>query len=71
MGRSSSRARPATATAPRWLNPTELAAWRSLTLMLARLPTALEVQLQRDAQLSYIEYYVLAGLSNSPTARCG
>ena len=66
MGRSSSRARPATATAPRWLNPTELAAWRSLTLMLARLPTALEVQLQRDAQLSYIEYYVLAGLSEQP-----
>jgi DNA-binding MarR family transcriptional regulator len=34
--------------------------------MLARLPTALEVQLQRDAQLSYIEYYVLAGLSEQP-----
>jgi DNA-binding MarR family transcriptional regulator len=34
--------------------------------MLARLPTALEVQLQRDAQLSYVEYYVLAGLSDQP-----
>lgn len=34
--------------------------------MLARLPTALEVQLQHDAQLSYVEYYVLAGLSEQP-----
>jgi DNA-binding MarR family transcriptional regulator len=32
--------------------------------MLARLLTALETQLQRDAQLSYVEYYVLAGLSD-------
>jgi DNA-binding MarR family transcriptional regulator len=36
------------------------------TLMLAQLPTALEEQLQRDAQLSYVEYYVLAGLSDQP-----
>ena len=34
--------------------------------MLARLPTALEAQLQRDAQLSYIEYYALAALSERP-----
>jgi DNA-binding MarR family transcriptional regulator len=34
--------------------------------MLARLLTALETQLQRDAQLSYVEYYVLAGLSDQP-----
>jgi DNA-binding MarR family transcriptional regulator len=39
--------------------------------MMARLPTALDQQLRCDAQLSYIEYYVLAGLSDSParTAR--
>jgi DNA-binding MarR family transcriptional regulator len=65
MGRSTKPARPA-ATAPRWLNSAELQAWQSLTLMLARLPTALEAQLQRDAQLSYVEYYVLAGLSEHP-----
>ena len=35
-------------------------------MLLARLPTALEQQLQRDAQLSYIEYYALAGLSEAP-----
>ena len=34
--------------------------------MLARLPTALEGQLQADAQLSFVEYYVLAGLSDQP-----
>jgi DNA-binding MarR family transcriptional regulator len=34
--------------------------------MLPRLLTALETQLQRDAELSYVEYYVLAGLSDQP-----
>ena len=51
---------------PRWLTPAQLDAWKSVTLMLARLLTALETQLQRDAQLSYDEYYVLAGLSDQP-----
>jgi DNA-binding MarR family transcriptional regulator len=52
--------------APQWLNAKELAAWQSVTLLLARLPTALESQLRHDAQLSYVEYYVLAGLSDHP-----
>jgi DNA-binding MarR family transcriptional regulator len=51
---------------PRWLTPSQLDAWKSLALMFARLPTALEAQLQCDAQLSYVEYYVLAGLSDQP-----
>ncbi len=34
--------------------------------VLARLPAALDGQLQRDAQLSLIEYYVLAVLSDMP-----
>ena len=51
---------------PRWLTPAQLDAWKSVTLMLPRLLTALETQLQRDAQLSYVEYYVLAGLSDQP-----
>ena len=55
-----------TATAPRWLTAAQLKAWQALTLLLALLPTALEAQLQRDAQLSYVEYYVLAGLSDQP-----
>src|ERR1700682_3077978 len=56
----------AAATAPKWLTPGQLEAWQALTLMLARLPTALEAQLQRDSQLSYVEYYALAALSERP-----
>src|SRR3981189_1221908 len=65
MARSHRQA-AATATAPKWLTPAQLEAWQALTLMLARLPTALEAQLQRDSQLSYIEYYALAALSERP-----
>jgi len=54
------------AAATKWLTPAQLEAWQALTLMLARLPTALEAQLQRDSQLSYIEYYALAALSERP-----
>ncbi|MFI5960304.1 MarR family winged helix-turn-helix transcriptional regulator [Cryptosporangium sp. NPDC051539] len=51
---------------PRWLAPDELDAWRALAKLMARLPAALDRQLQRDARLSYVEYYVLAGLSERP-----
>ncbi|RSM89704.1 MarR family transcriptional regulator [Kibdelosporangium aridum] len=51
---------------PRWLTAEELAAWRSFSLMTSMLTTALDSQLQRDSQLSYVEYYTLAGLSESP-----
>lgn len=49
-----------------WLTPEQLDAWKSLTLLMARLPTALESQLKCDSQLSYLEYYALAGLSDQP-----
>lgn len=51
---------------PPWLTPEQLQAWKKFTLMLARLTTALEQQLRCEAQLSYVEYYVLAGLSDQP-----
>lgn len=51
---------------PRWLSPDELRAWMSLTATLSMLPGALGEQLQRDSDLSFIEYYVLAGLSDAP-----
>jgi DNA-binding MarR family transcriptional regulator len=66
MSRSQLRATADTAAAPRWLTAAQLEAWQALTLLLGLLPTALEAQLQRDAQLSYVEYYVLAGLSAQP-----
>lgn len=50
----------------RWLSSGELAAWRSFSLMLARLPAALEEQLQREGGLNFVEYHVLAGLSDAP-----
>ncbi|HJP73710.1 MAG TPA: MarR family transcriptional regulator [Pseudonocardiaceae bacterium] len=55
--------------APRWLNSDELAAWRSFTLLVARLPAALEQQLQRDSYLSVVEYHVLVGLAEAPDRR--
>src|SRR6476646_2985291 len=50
----------------RWLSPDERAAWLSLVGVMVKLPAALDAQLQRDAGLSYIEYMVLAMLSEQP-----
>jgi DNA-binding MarR family transcriptional regulator len=52
--------------APRWLNAEEEAAWRAIAQLMVKLPWALECQLQRDAGLSFIEYHVLARLSEDP-----
>ncbi|MBV1854388.1 MarR family winged helix-turn-helix transcriptional regulator [Catellatospora tritici] len=54
---------------PRWLTQAELETWQQFALMMHKLPIALEAQLQRDAGLSYVEYYVLAGLSDQPGQR--
>lgn len=51
---------------PRWLTPEELETWQALHLVLATLPGALGSQLQADARLSFLEYYVLAGLADQP-----
>jgi DNA-binding MarR family transcriptional regulator len=51
---------------PRWLTSAQQGAWRELTFLMAHLPAALEAQLKRDAGLSYLEYYVMAGLSGMP-----
>lgn len=48
---------------PRWLDDEEYQAWVALSVMLARLPAALDAQLQRDAGISHFEYQTLAGLS--------
>ena len=50
----------------RWLSPAERAAWLSLVGVMVKLPAALDAQLQRDSGLSYIEYMVLAMLSEQP-----
>jgi len=60
--------RPAKATirATRWLTEEEEATWRAFSYMMIKLPWALERQLLRDAELSLIEYYTLARLSEDP-----
>ncbi|GAA3833067.1 MarR family winged helix-turn-helix transcriptional regulator [Streptomyces chiangmaiensis] len=60
---------PTSTHQPRWLTPAELETWYSFCQLLYMLPTALGAQLQRDAQLSFVEYYVLAGLSDQPERR--
>lgn len=54
---------------PRWLSAPELSTWMSLTYMLSMLPASLGEQLQTDSDLSFTEYYVLAGLSDAPEQR--
>jgi DNA-binding MarR family transcriptional regulator len=49
-----------------WLSADEMATWRALDSLLNRLPAALERRLEREAGLSLMEYYVLAGLSDQP-----
>jgi DNA-binding MarR family transcriptional regulator len=51
---------------PRWLDDEQEAAWRSLAGATVRLRWALECQLQQDAGLSFLEYHVLARLSENP-----
>jgi DNA-binding MarR family transcriptional regulator len=52
-----------------WLTPDEMLTWRTVHVFLATLPAVLGGQLQCDAQLSFIEYYVLASLSDQPEHR--
>ncbi|MFJ8577234.1 MarR family winged helix-turn-helix transcriptional regulator [Micromonospora sp. NPDC093277] len=67
MGRESPQPKSATRTTePRWLDDDQLASWRTLATLTVRLPWALERQLQQDAELSFMEYHVLARLSEEP-----
>lgn len=64
---TSKRSGQASAAKPNsWLTAEEEASWRALASLMVRLPWALECQLQRDAGLSFIEYHVLARLSEDP-----
>ena len=50
----------------RWLTTEELQAWTRLVAVVELLPGVLDSQLQRDADLSHFEYFVLAMLSEAP-----
>src|SRR4051794_12931378 len=60
------RATKTATKAPRWLSREEEAAWRLIAQVMVKLPWALECQLQQDGGLSFIEYHVLARLSEDP-----
>ncbi|MFF7472945.1 MarR family transcriptional regulator [Streptomyces sp. NPDC008092] len=60
------RTRPDDEPADRWLTPAELASWMSVVRLITRLPWALDAQLQRDADLSMVEYMAMAMLSEAP-----
>jgi DNA-binding MarR family transcriptional regulator len=49
-----------------WLTPSELASWLSVVRLMTRLPWAIDQQLQRDADLSMIEYMAMAMLAETP-----
>lgn len=50
----------------KWLDQDELATWVRLVALLELLPSGLDSQLRRDAELTHFEYYVLARLSDAP-----
>ena len=51
----------------RWLDADERATWLTLSRMIVKLPSALDAQLERDADLNYFEYLVMAMLSEQET----
>jgi DNA-binding MarR family transcriptional regulator len=57
------RSMTTSAAAVPWLNEEEEAAWRAFASAMVKVPWALECQLARDADLSFIEYHALARLS--------
>ena len=49
-----------------WLSDGELASWLSVVRLITRLPWAIDAQLQRDADLSMVEYMTMAMLAATP-----
>jgi hypothetical protein len=52
---------------PVWLDEDERSLWLSLTCVVMKLPTALDAQLQKLAELTFFEYLLLAMLSEQPS----
>ena len=49
-----------------WLTPDEMKTWRALHDVVTGVPIVLGDELRREVGLSFLEYYVLAGLSEQP-----
>jgi DNA-binding MarR family transcriptional regulator len=54
---------------PRWLTDEQQRAWRRLAAVVMKLPAELDRQLQRDADMTHFEYWVVAMLSEAPDHR--
>jgi Transcriptional regulators len=50
----------------RWLTPEQLHSWLRMIAVVQLLPGALDTQLQRDADLTHFEYFLMAMLSEAP-----
>jgi DNA-binding MarR family transcriptional regulator len=50
----------------KWLTEAELNSWLSVVRLMTWLPWSIDQQLQRDSNLSMVEYQVMAMLSNRP-----
>jgi DNA-binding MarR family transcriptional regulator len=57
---------PKRSSKTRWLDAEQEAAWRAFSGAMHKLRWALECQLERDSDLSFIEYHALARLSEEP-----
>ncbi|TAM66212.1 MAG: MarR family transcriptional regulator [Microbacteriaceae bacterium] len=53
-------------TQTQWLTSEELQSWLRFVAVLQLFPSALDAQLQRDADLTHFEYFTLAMLSEAP-----
>ena len=69
MGSVPDRSRTRSTDEPRWLSPEEQDAWVGIAHLVVQLPNLLDAQLQRDAQLTMFEYFVLSRLSMAPDRR--
>ena len=65
------RETPNPANEPRWLDPEETETWLQFSEIVIRMTSALDTQLQNDADLSFYEYMVLAMLSEQPEHTLG
>jgi DNA-binding MarR family transcriptional regulator len=54
---------------PRWLTDEQQKVWRDFVEVLVKVPAAIEAQLQRDAGLTHMGYYVLSSLSERDDRR--
>ena len=63
MAKTEQPATTSTPAQPRWLSDEERAAWLATAAIMTTLPAALDARLRQESDLTFIEYMVLAVLS--------